>query len=149
MSWLDGITDEAKTAIMATSDSNGCPHVRWVSPAILSHCPDSIFMVTSPDFPKSHHISANPKVEWMFQSKSLDKIVNVQGTVTLHNDPALCSEVLEAIGPRLRTFWHVNPDRHALVVLETAIDKAVCFLPQKGLKEEVPFREEEDDGKST
>ncbi|MBD3392922.1 MAG: pyridoxamine 5'-phosphate oxidase family protein [Chitinivibrionales bacterium] len=139
MAQIQGVIDDAKTAVLATSDAQGRPHVRWVTPAILKGHPASVFMVTSPAFAKAHDVKDNPKVEWMFQTRALDKVINARGTVALLDSPSVQSEVLEAVGPRLRTFWHIANDQHAMVVLETVIEEATFFVPAKGTKETVSF----------
>ncbi|MFW5775424.1 MAG: pyridoxamine 5'-phosphate oxidase family protein [Chitinivibrionales bacterium] len=143
---LREIIDDARTAVLATVDGNGAPHTRWVTPALLDSCPGSIYMITSPHFTKVNHVENNPLVEWLFQTRSLTKIVNVQGRIMVRTNTALRSEVLEELAPALRTFWKVNTDKHELVVLETVISEASVFLPTDGIKEKVSFATEKDHG---
>ena len=75
----------------------------------------------------------------MIQSRSLEKVITVNGRVNVIENSAMKAEVLEAIGPRLPVFWKVNPDPDTLVVLETIIDEGTCFIPMKGTKETVNF----------
>jgi pyridoxamine 5'-phosphate oxidase len=82
-------------------------------------------------------------VQWIFQTRSLDKIINVEGKVNLLDNPSIRSEVLEVVGPRLVAFWKINVDERDLLVLETVIEKATYYLPMKGTKETVIFGREE------
>jgi general stress protein 26 len=141
MAELADIIDDAKVAVLATAGRDAMPHMRWVTPAILKGHARSIFMVTSPLFAKAHQVQDNPRVEWMFQTRALDRVVNLKGTTRLLENPSLQSEVLEAVGTRLRTFWHVAKDQHAIVVLETLVEEATYFLPAKGTKTVVSFPE--------
>lgn len=143
---LQEIIDEARTAVLATVDEHGSPHTRWVTPALLDNYPGSIFMVTSPFFTKVNHVDKNPLVEWLFQTRALNKVVNVQGRIMVRTNTALRSEVLEELAPALRTFWKVNTDKHEIVVLETVISGASVFLPVDGIRESVSFETEEKHG---
>jgi general stress protein 26 len=136
---LTKMIEDAKTAVLATSGKDRVPHMRWVTPAVLRSHPQSIFMVTSPHFAKVLQVTQNPNVEWMFQTRALDRILNVCGTMQQVDNVALRSEVLEDVAPRLRTFWDVNLDRHAITVLETIITRATYFIPSKANKETVVF----------
>jgi len=75
----------------------------------------------------------------MFQTPSLSEIVTVRGRVSVVENPSLRAEVLEAVGPRLRTFFQLAKDGRDLAVLETAIDEATHYLPMEGRKTVVKF----------
>lgn len=141
-SLIETIIDEAKTAILATVDGKGRPHMRWMTPTILPDRPGAIYAVTSPEFRKSAHLSANPKVQWMFQTRSLNKLLSVNGLVNVVDNSAMKAETLERIGRRLHVFWKINTDPSKLVVLETIIVEGVYFEPMKGIKEQVIFNME-------
>ncbi len=139
---LGEIIDDAKTAVLSTVDSAGAPHVRWVSPALLKGRPESIFMVTSRHFTKVNQVETNPRVEWMFQTRALTKVVNVRGSIATLSNAAIRSEVLEVLAPGLRTFWTITQNNDPdLVVLETRVQEAVVFLPIDGSRETVRFEE--------
>ena len=140
---LDTIIEDARTAVLATFDDKGMPVMRWVSPAILRGRSGTIFTITAPRSNKVQHIKSNPQVQWIFQTRSLDKIINVEGKVNLLDNPSIRSEVLEVVGPRLVAFWKINVDERDLLVLETVIEKATYYLPMKGTKETVIFGREE------
>ncbi|MBD3319774.1 MAG: pyridoxamine 5'-phosphate oxidase family protein [Chitinivibrionales bacterium] len=133
------LADHAKTAVLATMDTKDRPHMRWVTPVILDDRFGSIYMVTSPEFTKVNHVLANPGIEWMFQTTSLDTIITVSGPMKICRNASLCSEVLELVSPRLRTFWKLNENPHEMVVLETIAAKAVFFKPVEGTKETITF----------
>jgi len=119
---MERVLDGSGAAVLTTVDSQGHPHSRWMVPAILRGQPGSLYAVTSPHFAKVEHIAAQPRVSWLLQSKSLDETVEVSGKAQVIDNPALKSDVLEALGRKLSAFWHVNPDETDLTVIETAIE---------------------------
>jgi pyridoxamine 5'-phosphate oxidase len=84
-------------------------------------------------------VRKNPRVEWMFQTPTLDEIVSIRGAINVVENPSLRAEVLEVLGPRLTTFWKLAHDPRDLVVLETVVEEATHFLPMQGRKEVVHF----------
>ena len=47
----------------------------------------------------------NPKVEWMIQSKNLDCIINIKGTVNILDNPSIRTEILHAIRTAVGDIW--------------------------------------------
>lgn len=136
---LDRVLEKSKIAILATVDSDGCPHTRWMTPAIVRGREGFLYAVTSPDFEKAQQIDGNPKVQWMLQSKSLDEIITACGTMSIIDNPSVKAEVLEAIGGHLATFWKMNPDESNMVVLETSLDLVKYNKPMTGERHEIRF----------
>jgi pyridoxamine 5'-phosphate oxidase len=139
MSEIGGIIEESKTAVLATADKEGLPHMRWMTPAVLRDRQGAIYAITAPSFDKAAQLDANPHVEWMFQTRNLSKVINVKGVVNIVDNSSIKSEVLESIGRRLTAFWKLNEDERNLAVLETIIEEATYFLPMQGLKRTVKF----------
>lgn len=137
---LDTIIEDAKTAVLATVDKEGRPHVRWMTPTLLPDRPGAIYAVTSPDFQKAAHLEVNPQVSWMFQTRLLSRIAHVSGPINVIDNSAMKTEVLEHIGRRLNVFWRVNKDPSKLVVLETVIETAEYSEPMKNKYERIAFR---------
>jgi general stress protein 26 len=132
---LEMILNEAHTAVLGTVGEQGRPHLRWMTPAIIRGRSGAVYAVTSPRFAKVSHLAAHPEVEWLFQTPILDTVVTVRGRINLVENPSLLSEVLEALGPFMRSFWKLRGEDRDLVVLETIIEEAVYYKPMKGLKE--------------
>lgn len=139
MDRVAAILDAHGTGLLATTDAEGAPHVRWLTPAVLRDRPGAIYALTAPRFAKVAEVRARPRVEWMFQVPTLAEIVTVRGRMSVVDNPSLRQEVLEAVGPRLRTFFQLARDGRDLVVLETAIEEAVHYLPLDGRKTVVRF----------
>jgi len=131
VSVLHSLLEESKVGVLTTIDGRGYPHSRWMTPALLPRFPGRLFAVTGSGFGKVENIRANPKVEWAFQSRTLDRVVSLKGNAFVVDEPELKVEVLEAIGPNLQIFWRINPKPGDLVVLETEIEEATLFLPLK------------------
>jgi pyridoxamine 5'-phosphate oxidase len=134
---LEMILNEAHTAVLATTDQNGKPHIRWMTPALLRGRTGVIYAVTSPRFGKVVQLEAHPEVEWMFQTPILDTIVTVRGRINIVDNPSILSEVLETLGSFMRSFWKLKGDERGLLVLETIIEEAIYYKPMKGVKEVV------------
>ena len=131
------ILNEAHTAVLATTDEEGRPRMRWMTPALIRGRSGAIFAVTSPGFAKVNQLAAHGEVVWLFQTPVLDTIVTVRGRINMVDNPSLLAEVLEALGPYMRSFWKLQGDERDLVVLETIIEDATYYRPMKGLKEVV------------
>ena len=136
---LDEMIEDARAGLLATVDTNGAPHMRWMTPAILKDRNGALYAVTSRNFAKREQLSENAKVQWMFQSRSLNKIIYIDGMINLVDNSSMLNEVLEVVGPRLRVFWNINTDESSLIVLETVLEGGTLFLPMKGLREKVSF----------
>ena len=139
LSELESILDSAKVGVLATVDSDGRPAMRWMTPAVMKGRPTSLFAVTSPSFRKVVHLQSNPRVEWQFQTRDLNRVLNLKGEVRIIDNPSLKSEVMEAIGDRLQIFWRVNV-KTDFVVLETLIQEITIFYPMQKRKETVSLR---------
>lgn len=136
---VDEILDDAKAGVLTTVDEDGKPCARWMTPGMLKGRPGALYTVTSPRSAKVAQLEANPNVEWMIQSRSLNEVVNLKGRVNVIDNPALKTEVIETIGSRLTVFWKVNPDEMDFVVLETIIEEAELFRPMVPERVKVSF----------
>ncbi len=131
--------EESKTAILATTDKESKPHMRWMTPTTLKDRNNTLYAITSSGFDKAKQIDKQREVEWMIQTQTLDTVITLRGTITLIDNPSLKSEVLESIGKKLTAFWKLNEKQDNLIVLETKISEAVFFKPMQGVKSKVRF----------
>ncbi len=139
MNRVGAIIEAHGTGLLATVDQEGNPHLRWLTPTMLRERPGAIYAITAPSFSKVIQIRTHPRVEWMFQTPTLDEVVSIRGAINVVENPSLRAEVLEVLGPRLRTFWKLARDARDLVVLETVVEEATRFLPMVGRKDVVRF----------
>lgn len=140
---LDEIIDTAQVAVLATVGPEGSPAMRWMTPAMVRGRPGYLYAVSSVDCRKVRHLQSCPAVEWLFQTPELNRVVTVQGRMSVIDNPQLKSEVLESIGPRLEVFWRTNEKTTDFIVLETAIDQISVTQPMKQLQDTVLFGEED------
>jgi general stress protein 26 len=129
---LERLIDQGHIAVLATADGSGQPGVRWMSPALVRGRPGFLYAVTSPKFAKAAQLEQNNRVAWMVQTRALDEVVTVTGTMNVIANPALHAEVLEAIGRNLGVFWRLNDDPSELVVLETIVEEITYLRPTTG-----------------
>lgn len=137
---VEFILDDAKAGILSTIDSDGNPHMRWLTPIVLKQRPGCIYAVTTPGSTKTIQIESKPNVEWMLQTRGITEVINLKGVITAVDNPALKSEVFDSLGSRLTVFWKANPDKDEFIVLETAIEQATYFKPMKALKQIINFQ---------
>ncbi len=126
---IQELLDEVHVGIMASIDGSGTPCLRWMTPVFVPRLKGALYAVTSRDSRKARQIENNPRVTWMIQSKSLDRVATLSGQARLVKDPSLSAEVLEAIGPRLEVLWTYMGDPKKLMVLETTIESASWMKP--------------------
>lgn len=136
---LDRLLEDAKTGVFATTDSDGSPHMRWMTPTVLKYRPRDIFTFTIQGSDKLEHISSNCNVGWMIQSKDLSEIINIKGTACVVNNPSIKTEIAELLGHKLAVFWKVNSGKDEFVVIETVIKHATYFKPTQSIREEITF----------
>jgi pyridoxamine 5'-phosphate oxidase len=143
MNLIDALIEDAGAAVLATVDDRGIPRLRWITPGTHPDHPGSIFMVTARQFAKIAQVLKKPEVSILLQTRSLDKVLNLEGKIEVLENPSIRSEMLERIGRRLNAFWKLDvPDRD-LVVIEFAISSAILYLPQKGSREIITLGVEE------
>jgi len=142
MSEIDSIIEDAKAAILATVDEKGVPKLRWITPGTIPEHPGALYMVTNNAFDKVEHARNHPDATIMLQTRVLDKVLTLHGTLEVLENPAIRSDTLERVGKRLTAFWKIPAERKGLVVLEFSITRAVLYLPQKGIKTEIPLNGE-------
>ncbi|MBN1844043.1 MAG: pyridoxamine 5'-phosphate oxidase family protein [Sedimentisphaerales bacterium] len=138
---LEEILEDAKTAVLATVDNQGCPHMRWMTPTILRGREGLLFAVTTPATGKILHLEVQPEVEWMIQTRALTEVINLRGIMQVVDNPALKTEIMEVLGAWLNVFWKVNPNRSDFIVTETLIREASYFQPMKGQRLHVVLQE--------
>ena len=141
MSKIDRLLDNASTAVMATADMEGRPHMRWMTPGVLRNRPYSLFCVTSPTSYKTLAVKNPSPVSWMIQNKQLTEIVNCQGDLYMVEDPSIEAEVLEHVSKKLVVFWKVNEMPSEFVVLETVLTEGSYFRPMDNVREFTTFQE--------
>jgi general stress protein 26 len=136
---IELIIEETHAAVLSTVDSEGFPHSRWMTPGLIEERTGALFMISALDLAKINQIQNNPRGEMLFQTMSLEKIINVSGRINILDNPSIRSEVLESIGKHLHALWKINESEKELVVLELIIERATLYNPISGLKTTINF----------
>ncbi len=116
---LDDIIDEAGIGVLATVDSDGRPHMRWMTAGTEKSRPGAIFCVSHRDAGKISQIESDSHVQWLFSSG--DRTATVNGQASIVDNPAVHAGVIELLGGRLERFWKQGLEPDNIVVLETII----------------------------
>ncbi|MBN2510419.1 MAG: pyridoxamine 5'-phosphate oxidase family protein [Spirochaetales bacterium] len=139
MEILSETLENSRTGVLATTDAEGRPSMRWMTPTILGSQQGLLYAVTSRRFAKKQDLENNPHGHWLIQTKALNRIINISGVINLIDNPSLRAEVIEAIGPHLRVFWKINEQPEDLIVLETIMERGSVFTPLSGERLEIEF----------
>jgi general stress protein 26 len=91
------ILDQVNVGLLATSDKEGKPSIRWMVPAVINGRPNAIFALTTPKLGKYIAEECNPQVMWMIQTANLDTVVSLHGKMNVIDNPSLKMEVLSVV----------------------------------------------------
>ncbi len=127
------LLDSVRVGLLCTVGTNGVPHARWMTAATLPGEHGFLYCVTGSGSVKVADLEKNDRVQWSFQSASLDEIVTLDGRALVLDNPELKAQVLERLGSDLQTFWRVQPDPKRLVVIETEIASARLYRPMENI----------------
>jgi general stress protein 26 len=126
---MERLIEKSKVAVLANVDQTSTPRMRWMTPAVIRGRQGFLYALTAPEFVKTTQLENHPEVEWMIQGPGLQEILRIRGKALLMDSPTLKSDVVEALGGRLGTFWKKNPDPSNMIVLETVIEEFVYYKP--------------------
>ncbi|OHD21844.1 MAG: hypothetical protein A2Y38_10980 [Spirochaetes bacterium GWB1_59_5] len=132
MDELRALVDTVKVGFLSTLGIDGYPHTRWMTTTMLPGEHRFLYCVSMAGSRKVADIQSDEKVTWSFQAASINKVVTINGSAVVLDNPQLKAEVLEVLGPNLSNFWRINPDPGHLIVIETAIEHVSLYLPAEG-----------------
>jgi len=127
------LLDSVRVGLLCTVGKDGEPHTRWMTAATLPGEHRFLYCVTGSGSVKVADLEKNDKVQWSFQSASLDEVVTLEGRALVLDNPELKAQVLEQLGSDLQAFWRVQPDPRRLVVIETEIENARLYRPMENV----------------
>lgn len=128
------LVDSVRVGLLSTSGTDGYPHTRWMTAAMLPGERSLLYCVSAVGSGKIDDIRSDAKVAWSFQTPALDEVVSVDGRAAVLDNPELKAQVLEALGPDMATFWRVHPEPARLIVIETSVDRVSLFLPMENVR---------------
>ena len=137
---IETLIEESKVGLLATTDQNDKPRVRWMTPTIMPNRGASIFAFTASEAMKIQDIQYQPEVKWLIQTADLTEVVSLRGETYIVNNPALKAEVMEILIPQTTKLW--TPDLYSVdtVILETVIREATYYRPRENYEETVVFK---------
>ncbi|MBN1757315.1 MAG: pyridoxamine 5'-phosphate oxidase family protein [Chitinispirillaceae bacterium] len=139
MTLIDSLIDDARAAVLATVDKKGAPRLRWITPGSIADRPGFLYMITAHDFEKVVQAKEHPDASILLQSRQLDRVLQLQGVLTVLENPVIRNATLERISHMLNAFWKTGSKDRELVVLEFRITEAVFYRPMSGEKEKLLF----------
>ena len=131
--------EDTQSGILATTDPEGYPNLRYMTPTLVPGKDGLLYAVTAQHFPKVTDIAKNSRVSWLFTSARTREVYSLRGLIRLIDNPRFKSEILEQLGKGLETFWKLNEDPSLLVCLETVLESAEYFNPKTAEKSQVSF----------
>ena len=136
---IETLIEESKVGLLATTDQENRPRVRWMTPTIIPNRGPSIFAFTPEDAMKIIDIKYQPEVKWLIQLADLSEVVSARGETNILNNPALKSEILEVLIPQSTRLWNIDISNQEMVILESVIRDATYYLPKDYYQETVTF----------
>ncbi len=136
---IEALIEESKVGLLATTDSQGKPRVRWMTPTIIPNRGNAIYCFSEEDAMKILDIQHEAEVKWLIQTNDLTEVVSARGETYIANNPALKSEVLEILIPQTTKLWTPNISETETVVLETVIREATYYRPRENMQVTVKF----------
>ena len=74
---LETMIEETRVGILGTADINAKSHVTWLTPALQTGRPDSIYAITGTATKKVANLMENPNCQWVFQNRSISEVLTV------------------------------------------------------------------------
>ena len=137
---IEALIEQSKVGLLATTDPQGKPRVRWMTPTVIPNRGASIYAFTAADAMKIKDIEHQSEVKWLIQTHDLTEVVSARGDTYILDNPALKTEILEILIPHTTRLWTVDLSSTESVILETVIQEATYYRPQESFEETVTFK---------
>ena len=137
---IEAIIEQSKVGLLATTDPQGKPRVRWMTPTVIPNRGPSIFAFSPAQAMKIQDIEHQPEVKWLIQTHDLTEVISVRGDTYILDNPALKTEILEILIPHTTRLWTIDLSSTECVILETVIREATYYRPQQNIEETVTFK---------
>jgi general stress protein 26 len=127
------LANGSRPGVMATVDSEGNPHVRWMATLSLQEFPH-LYALTSPTSRKVEHLRRNPRVSWLFTNDASSAVVNLSGTATIITDQAAVNRIWRMIEDKSNAYFlGLDSVSGGVAVIDTVIEGVECTLPRYDL----------------
>lgn len=124
--------DKSPVATFLTVDGDGRPRGRWMVPALIRGETGVLHALSSQSFAKIDQLRHDARATWLIDTRAELGLVEILGLATVDTTPGLLANVLEALGPRMSSFWRAKPSDDELVVIETTIEEVSWFSTEAG-----------------
>jgi general stress protein 26 len=127
------LANGTRPGVMATVDSDGNPHLRWMATLSLQEFPH-LYALTSPTSRKVEHLRQNPRVSWLFTNDASSAVVNLSGTATIITDQGAVNRIWRMIEDKSNAYFlGLDSLSGGVAVIDTVIEGVECTLPRYDL----------------
>ncbi len=117
--------------ILSTTGRDHHPHATWMG-TLASPSLDRLITMTSPDSRKTQNILENPRVEWLFTSRSMSELVYLRGNARILKDPNLIKTAWNQMPDKSRAYFLSQQDVGiTFFIIETRVDAIEYRLPRE------------------
>lgn len=127
------LANGSRPGVMATVDSEGQPHVRWMATLSLQEFPH-LYALTAPNSRKVEHLRRNPRVSWLFTNDVSSAVVNLSGTATIITDKGAVNRIWRMIEDKSKAYFlELDTVSGGVAVIDTVIEDVECTFPSYDL----------------
>ncbi|HEX4140179.1 MAG TPA: pyridoxamine 5'-phosphate oxidase family protein [Candidatus Methylacidiphilales bacterium] len=127
------LADGKRPGMLATVDSAGTPHMRWMQTLSLDQFPH-LYALCSPSSRKVAQIRAQPRVSWIFTSETGNMVVHISGRAAILTEPAEVNRIWRLIEQKENAYFlDLKAGAEGVAVIDTLVDEIDCAVPKYGL----------------
>ncbi len=135
------LADGNRPGVLATVDSNGTPHNRWMSTLSLQESPH-LYALSSPASRKIAHIQQNPHVSRMFTTEMSSTEINLSGTAQIITERSEVNRIWRMTENKTNAYFlSLDTNNDGIAVIDTTIEDVECIVPRYDLH--YPAKEED------
>lgn len=127
------LANGSRPGVLATVDSEGAPHVRWMATLSLREFPH-LYALTAPDSRKVEHIRRNPRVSWLFTNEASSVMVTLKGVATIVTEKSAVNRIWRMIEDKSSAYFlSLDSLAGGVAVIDTVIEDVECTIPRYDL----------------
>jgi len=126
--------DARHLGVLTTVDAEGAPHARWMATFTFDAFP-RFLTLTAAHSAKVHHISVNPRVDWMFANEDFTIVLNLEGRARIHTDTVTIKRTWRAIEDKSHPYFLATLEgKSGIAVIETVIERIAFTSAEEGVR---------------
>lgn len=136
------IVTAAPHAVLATTDAEGLPHVRWISSLVSFDGLQRLCCLTPRQSRKVEHLSIQPRVTWLFLDEPTGHTVTLRGEARIIGDTIAVQEIWDRMisgGRHCRWLAWASAAELPMAVLESDIHQVELLAPDQGVEQPLVF----------